>query len=101
MTSRPLQIAIVYPGDRDARRCATRENNRFAALFSAFASQGVDAQPAVYNLAQANELRDQLLRVDGALVWVDPIESGLSRAPLTPCCAKSRTPASSSARIPM
>lgn len=82
MTSRPLQIAIVYPGDRDARRCATRENNRFAALFSAFASQGVDAQPAVYNLAQANELRDQLLRVDGALVWVDPIESGLSRAPL-------------------
>jgi hypothetical protein len=82
LTSRRWQIAIVYPGDRDVRRCATRENNRFAALFAAFAAQGVDAQPAVYNLVQANELRDQLLRVDGALVWVNPIDDGHSRAPL-------------------
>lgn len=82
MSSRPLQIAIVYPGDSAVRRLATRENNRFAALFAAFAARGVDAQPAVYNLAQANELRDQLRAVDGALVWVNPIDAGLSRAPL-------------------
>lgn len=82
MTTRPLQIAIVYPGDREVRRVATCENNRFAAVFAAFAARGVEAHPAVYNLAQANELRDQLLRLDGALVWVNPIDAGLSRAPV-------------------
>src|SRR5450432_3808471 len=82
MTTRPLQVAIVYPGDSEVRRLATRENNRFASVFAAFAARGVNAQPAVYNLAQAHELRDQLLRFDGALVWVNPIEAGQSRAPL-------------------
>ena len=82
MSKRPLQLGIVYPGDSEARRLATRENNRFAALFAAFAAHGVDAQPAVYNREQAGELREQLLRLAGALVWVNPIEAGHSRAPL-------------------
>jgi hypothetical protein len=77
-----MKIAIVYPGDAEVRRLATRENNRFAAVFAAFAARGVDARPAVYNPAQAHELRDELLDVDGALVWVNPIEAGQSRAPL-------------------
>ena len=82
MTTRPLKIAIVYPGDSEVRRLSTRENNRFAHVFAAFAARGVDARPAVYNLAQARELRDQLLGFDGALVWVNPIDAGHSRAPL-------------------
>jgi len=82
MHDRPLQIAIVYPGDPEVRRFATRDNNRFAPLFAAFAQHGVDAYPAVYNREQAPALRDQLLGVDGALVWVNPIEAGQSRAPL-------------------
>jgi uncharacterized protein DUF6815 len=82
MRTRPLQIAIVYPGDAEVRRLATRENNRFAAVFAAFAARGVDAQPAVYHREQASALRDQLLTLDGALVWVNPIEAGHSRAPL-------------------
>src|SRR4051794_34072720 len=81
-SSRPLQIAIVYPGDSEARRLATPRNSRFAALFAAFAAHGVNAHPAVYNLAQASELREQLLKLDGALVWVNPIDAGRSRAPL-------------------
>jgi hypothetical protein len=81
-TTNPLKIAIVYPGDSELRRLATRENNRFAAVFAAFAARSVDARPAVYNLAQASELRDQLLGFDGALVWVNPIDAGHSRAPL-------------------
>jgi hypothetical protein len=78
----PLKVANVYPGDSEVRRLATGENNRFAPVFAAFAARGVDARPAVYNLAQASELRDQLLQFDGALVWVNPIEAGRSRAPL-------------------
>ena len=82
MSEHPLQIGIVYPGDPEVRRLATRDNNRFAGLFAAFASLGVDAHPAVYNREQAGELREQLLELDGALVWVNPIEAGHSRAPL-------------------
>jgi hypothetical protein len=80
--SQPLRIAIVYPGDSEVRRLASPDNTRFQTLFSAFAAHGADAVPAVYNLAQASELRDQLLGVDGALVWVNPIDAGHSRAPL-------------------
>jgi hypothetical protein len=82
MSPSPLQLAIVYPGDSEVRRLATAENNRHAALFAAFAARGVQARPAVYNRAQANDLRDQLLPLDGVLVWVNPIDAGESRMPL-------------------
>jgi len=79
MGSHPLRLAIVYPGDSDVRRLATPSNNRFAPLFAAFAERGVEARPAVYNRAQAAGLRDQLLGLDGALVWVNPIDEGHPR----------------------
>ena len=79
MSRSPRKLAIVYPGDSEVRRLATSSNNRFANLYAAFAAQGVEAQPAVYNRTQADELRDQLLKVDGALVWVNPIEDGQPR----------------------
>ena len=82
MSAPPLHLAIVFPGDAEVRRFATPANNRFAALFAAFATQGVDARPAVYNLDQLEDLREQLLQCDGALVWVNPIEAGHSREPL-------------------
>jgi hypothetical protein len=82
MGTSPLKLAIVYPGDSEVRRLATAQNNRHASLFAAFAERGVDARPAVYNRAQTKELSDQLRSLDGALVWVNPIESGESRAPL-------------------
>ncbi|WP_457418853.1 Cj0069 family protein [Roseateles sp. P5_E7] len=75
----PTRLAIVYPGDAAARRTATPQNNRFAALFAAFAEAGVQAEPVVYADAWAGEVREQLLAMDGALVWVNPIEAGRSR----------------------
>lgn len=77
-----VHLAIVYPGDAEARRIATPHNNRFAALFTAFAAAGVQAQPVVYADDWADEVRDQLIAMDGALVWVNPIEAGRSRAVL-------------------
>ena len=79
MNPKPLQLAIVYPGDAEARRQATPKNNRFAALFDAFAAQGVNADPVVYNDAQVDAVRAQLLTMDGALVWVNPIQDGRPR----------------------
>ena len=40
---------------------------------------GIDARPQVYNDDNADEVRAQLLKADGVLVWVDPIHQGLTR----------------------
>jgi len=75
-----MNLALLYPGGRDARRDATPENNRFADLFRAFAAAGVAAEPAVYHDDFAGEVRAQLLRLDGVLVWFNPIQDGRDRA---------------------
>ena len=83
MTPNPYgQVAILYPGDRAAREAATATNNRFADLFAALAAQGIAAEPAVYHDDFWPEVRDQLMQVDGVLVWVNPIQDGRDRSVL-------------------
>jgi hypothetical protein len=77
-----LRIALVYPGTRADRRDATPSDNRFAAVCAAIARLGAYAEPAVYHDDFAAEVRDQLLRCDGALVWVNPIEDERDRSVL-------------------
>jgi hypothetical protein len=78
------KIAILWRGDREARRAATPQNNRFHRVFEALAMVGIHAEPAVYADDLADEVRQQLLGVDGVLVWVDPIHEGQTRALLDP-----------------
>ncbi|HEY5719508.1 MAG TPA: Cj0069 family protein, partial [Gammaproteobacteria bacterium] len=75
-------MALVYPGDLAARRAATPANNRFAALFTALAERGAQALPAVYHDEFRDQVRAQLLGVDCALVWVNPLQDGRDRAEL-------------------
>jgi hypothetical protein len=70
------KIAIVWRGDREARRNATPANNRFHRIFEELAAVGVDAEPAVYDEEFAGEVRAQLLQTDGVLVWVNPLQDG-------------------------
>ena len=74
------RIAILYPGDHETRRKATAENNRFAALFRAFTASGIRVEPAVYHDDFRDAVREQLMQVDGVLVWVNPIEGGRDRS---------------------
>jgi hypothetical protein len=50
--------------------------------FSAFEELGVEAEPVVYADDAVDEVRDQLLGLDGVLVWVNPIQEGANRAAL-------------------
>ncbi|MDX1992628.1 MAG: Cj0069 family protein [bacterium] len=77
-----ISIAIVYPGDYETRRAATADNNRFTPLFYAFADLGVRVEPAVYHPDFQEEVYQQLLQVDGVLVWVNPIQDGHPRTVL-------------------
>jgi len=78
----PIRVAILYPGDREARQDADPESSRFADLFRAFAEQGIVAEPAVYHDDFCEEVRAQLSRVDGVLVWVNPLDGGRDRSVL-------------------
>ena len=51
-------------------------------MFEELISLGIDAQPAVYADDIANEVRDQLMKFDGVLVWVNPIDEDRTRAVL-------------------
>src|SRR5437660_8926772 len=76
------RIAVLWRGNREARQAATPQNNRFHRVFEELAALGIDAEPAVYADDIAEEVREQLLAVDGVLVWVDPIHEGKTRSGL-------------------
>jgi Domain of unknown function (DUF6815) len=73
------RVALLWRGDREARRNAAPENNRWHRIFAELAALGVHAEPAVYCEEAADEVREQLLKVDGVLVWVDPLSDGRTR----------------------
>jgi hypothetical protein len=53
-------------------------------VFDAFRELGVEAEPVIYSDDAVEAVREQLLRLDGALVWVNPVEKGLDRSTLNP-----------------
>src|SRR5215213_7308072 len=75
----PGTIAILWRGDRTTRRQATPHNNRFHRIFEELAILGLRAEPAVYDETFADEVRAQLLRAEGVLVWVNPLQDGKTR----------------------
>jgi hypothetical protein len=80
----PFKVAILSRGDAAARRDATPQNSRFVRVFEALAAAGIEARPIIYDETFADAVRNQLLAVDGVLVWVDPIHQGKTRAALDP-----------------
>jgi hypothetical protein len=76
------KVAILWRGDAEPRRAATRENNRFYRIFQELNTLGISAEPVVYSEEFADDVRRQLLSVDGVLVWVNPIHEGRDRANL-------------------
>ena len=80
--AKSYRIAILWRGDREARRAATPQNNRYHRVFEELAALGIHVEPAVYADEIADEVRGQLLSVDGVLVWVDPIHEGQTRSVL-------------------
>ncbi|TCA89221.1 Cj0069 family protein [Rhizobium leguminosarum] len=84
MKNSPPQIAIVWRGDREARRAATPQNNRFHRIFEELAAVGLAPEPAVFDEEFADEVLEQLLTVDAVLVWVNPLDDGKTRKILDP-----------------
>lgn len=79
MTDEIDRLALLWRGDREARANATTDKNRYNQIFEKLAARGIHAEPAVYCEEAEDEVRAQLLRVDGVLVWVNPQADGRNR----------------------
>jgi hypothetical protein len=82
MTKHIGRLALLWRGDREARSTAKPETSRLHRVFEALAAYDIYAEPAVYSDGMADEVRAQLLALDGVLVWVDPLSDGQSRIKL-------------------
>lgn len=76
------KVALLWRGDRQTRDTAAASNNRLHRIFEELAAAGFAAEPCVYDESLANEVRSQLLNVEGVLVWVNPIDTGRTRKAL-------------------
>ena len=89
-TSRPssaiatdaAKVAVIYHGDAERRREATPATSKVPSIFPALARVGLTGVPVVYHDDFRDDVREQLLGMQAALVWVNPIERGCDRAHL-------------------
>lgn len=76
------RVALVWHGDRDTRDYVKLEDHRLGPTAEGLRKQGLTPEAAVYNDDFADEVREQVLQVDAALVWVNPIEQDRDRTKL-------------------
>jgi hypothetical protein len=76
------RIGVLWRGDRTAEAPLPREDRGLGPLYDAFARLPVVIEPVPYSDDAVDEVREQLLSLDGVLVWVNPIQDGANRARL-------------------
>jgi hypothetical protein len=76
------RVAIVFPADAKERLSTTIEQSRFAGVAKALFSTGIEVVGAPYADEFVEQVRAQLLGVDGILVWINPIQGGRDRSVL-------------------
>jgi hypothetical protein len=76
------KLALLWPRDASKWHAKTPQDYRLRCIFDAVAALGIEAEPALYADDVADQVREQLLRCDGVLVWVDPLSQGRDRVVL-------------------
>jgi hypothetical protein len=81
-----MRVGLLWRAEWDPVDAGTSvaDTCKLRGVFNAFAAAGVDAEPVVYTDETVAEVRQQLLDMDGVLVWVNPIEHGRDRSQLDP-----------------
>jgi hypothetical protein len=76
------RIGLLWRGERGPGAPPTRGDTLLGPLFDALARLDVVAQPVVFSDDAIQEVREELLQLDGVLVWVNPIQDGRDRTKL-------------------
>lgn len=80
---KPPRIALMFHGNRDTRDTVRLEDHRLGPTAGAMSAEGLEPEACVYSDDFADEVREQLLKVDAVQVWVNPItEDGRTRTKL-------------------
>jgi hypothetical protein len=81
-----LKVGLLWRAEWDPPNAneTTSESCKLREMFSAFSALDVRAEPVIFSDEALDEVREQLLGLDGVLVWVNPIEQGLDRSKLDP-----------------
>jgi hypothetical protein len=75
------RIGLLWRGERGAPM-SQRAEAMLGPLFAAFADLDITAEAITYSDDALDEVRNELLSVDGVVVWVNPIQDGANRANL-------------------
>jgi hypothetical protein len=98
MTDTIGKVVLLWRGDRDA---AGVRNTRLEPVFEALAARGIQAEAAVYTDDAIDEVRSQLLGVNGVLVgWIRSVRVAIDPIS-TRCCATSHLTVFGSVRTRM
>src|SRR5499427_2550433 len=84
MSARRYRVAMMFAGDPSTGATLKLEETRLGNIANTLRNVGLDVEAAVYADEVADEVREQLVRVDGVLVWVDPVRKDGNRATLDP-----------------
>lgn len=76
----PTKIGLLWRGDRAAPSPTERVAQQLGPLMAAFEELPVQLQHIVYADDAVEAVRQELLGLDGVLVWVNPIQDGADRA---------------------
>ena len=76
------KVGLLWRGDRHGEAMSPRAEAMLGPLFAAFSELNVTAEAVVYADDAVAEVREQLLALDGVVVWVNPIQDGSTRAGL-------------------
>lgn len=76
-TTERVRVGVLWRGEAGAERPA--QDRGLGSLFEAFAALPVDVVPVPFGDERIGEARIQFQRLDGVLVWVNPIQDGANR----------------------
>src|SRR2546423_6636068 len=80
--SEPGRVGILWRGARSADSIASGEKGRLQPIFEALRQRAVTPEAVVFSDDAIDDIRAQLLQLDGVLVWVDPIMGDTDRSKL-------------------
>lgn len=78
--SKSMRVGLLWQGD--AVRDVTLESSGLASVARALRNVGIEVEAVVYRPELSGDVHDQLSRMDGVLVWVNPVEQGGDRRKL-------------------
>lgn len=81
-TDATRKIGLLWRGNRAEDPFSSPRPARLKPLMAAIRRLNVASEPVVYQDDALDSVRDQLLGLDGVLVWVNPIQDGANRAHL-------------------